>query len=198
MLDRLARRLLDPPLAAAGRRLAEAGIKADHLTWIGFAMGMAGCLALALQLYAAAFVLIAANRLLDGLDGAVARAGRATTDFGGYLDIVLDFLFYAAVPVAFAAGRPEVALVAALVVLSFVGTGTSFLAFAILAAKRSIPSGPKSFFYLGGLAEGTETALFLLAICVWPGQFVWLSLLFMALCWATLAGRVLAAARAFR
>lgn len=182
----------------AGRRLAEAGVKADHLTWIGFGAGMAACLALALQLYLPAFLLIVANRVLDGLDGAVARAGDGATDFGGYLDIVLDFLFYAAVPVAFAAGRPEAALVAALLVLSFVGTGTSFLAFAILAAKRRLSSGPKSFFYLGGLAEGTETALFLLAICVWPDRFFWLALLFMALCWATVAGRVLAAARAFR
>lgn len=198
MLDRLARRLVDPPLAVAGRRLAEAGVKADHLTWIGFGAGMAACLALALQLYLPAFLLIVANRVLDGLDGAVARAGGGATDFGGYLDIVLDFLFYAAVPVAFAAGRPEAALVAAFLVLSFVGTGASFLAFAILAAKRGLSSGPKSFFYLGGLAEGTETALFLLAICVWPDRFVWLSLLFMALCWATVAGRLMAAARAFR
>lgn len=197
MLDRLARRLVDPPLAVAGRRLAAAGVKADHLTWIGFGAGMAACLALALQFYLAALLLIAANRVLDGLDGPVARAGAGATDFGGYLDIVLDFLFYAAVPVAFAAGRPDAALVAALLVLSFVGTGASFLAFAILAAKRGLANGPRSFFYLGGLAEGTETALFLLAICVWPDRFAWIALLFMALCWATVAGRIVAAARAF-
>ena len=198
MLDRLARRLVDPPLVAAGRRLAKAGVKADHLTWLGFGAGMAACLALALQFYPAALLLIVVNRLLDGLDGPVARAGSGATDFGGYLDIVLDFLFYAAAPVAFAAGRPDAALVASLLVLSFVGTGTSFLAFAILATKRGLRNGPRSFFYLGGLAEGTETALFLLAICVWPERFAWIAVLFMALCWATVAGRVLAAARAFR
>ena len=82
-------------------------------------------------------VLIIANRVCDGLDGAVARSAGGT-DLGAYLDITLDFLFYSAVPFAFAVADPANAMAAAFLIFSFVGTGSSFLAFAIIAQKRGI------------------------------------------------------------
>ncbi|HEV7367590.1 CDP-alcohol phosphatidyltransferase family protein [Arenibaculum sp.] len=200
MLDARLRQIVDPPLVRAGAWLAGRGVGADAVTVAGFALGLGGAAALALQAYGAALVLIALNRLFDGLDGAVARRA-GPSDLGGYLDITLDFVFYGAIPLGFALGRPEDALAAAFLVFSFVGTGTSFLAYAAIAAKRGLTTelrGPKSLYYLGGLTEGTETIALFVAICLWPDAFAWLAWGFGALCWVTTATRVAAAVRAFR
>ena len=136
--------------------------------------------------------LIALNRIFDGLDGAVARH-QGITDLGGYLDIVIDFIFYALVPLGFAIGNPELALPAAVLICSFVGTGSSFLAFAILAQKSGISTeirGKKSIYYLGGLTEGFETILVLVLMCIWPEYFTIFAYIFAALCWITTATRI--------
>lgn len=200
MLDGPLRKLVDPPLDALGGRLAHRGVTADAITWSGFIVGCGACALLALQSYGWALALILLNRLADGLDGAVARH-RRPTDLGGYLDIVLDFLFYSGVVFFFAVGRPEEALPAAFLIFSFVGTGTSFLAFAVLAAKRGITTaarGSKSIYYLGGLTEGTETIALFVAICLFPGLFAWFAWGFGALCWLTTAVRIYQAAKTFR
>lgn len=194
------RKLIGPPLDAVGRRLARAGVSADAVTLTGFAIGLVAVPLLAAEYYAAALALILANRMFDGLDGAIARQ-QGPTDYGGFLDIVCDFIFYAAVVLGFALARPQANAVAAIfLVCGFVGTGTSFLAYAILAAKRGMSTelrGSKAFFHLGGLMEGTETIAFFVAMCVLPDDFVLLALVFGALCWVTTASRVLAARQTF-
>ena len=200
MLDAALRRLIDPPLDAAGRRLAAIGLGADAVTLGGFAVGLLAVPLIAWEHYAAGLVVLLANRLADGLDGAIARR-RGPTDFGGYLDIVCDFLIYAAVPFAFALARPENAVPAAFLVLSFVGTGSSFLAYAIIAAKHRVETtrrGAKAFYYLGGLTEGSETIALFVAVCLFPGAFPWLAWGFGALCWMTTLARIAAARRDFR
>lgn len=169
------------------------------VTVAGFAIGLGAVVALAHGLPLLALVLILVNRIADGLDGAVARI-HGPTDFGGYLDIVLDFLFYSAVVFGVALGRPEFAVWAAFLIFSFVGTGVSFLAFAIVAAKRRLTSearGKKSIFYLGGLAEGTETIVTFVLICLIPDAFPWIAGVFGAMCWVTTAFRINEARRAF-
>lgn len=195
MLDARLRRLIDPPLDRAGTVLARRGMRADTVTVAGFVLGIAAMLAVMAGAYGAGLALLALNRLADGLDGAVARHSRLT-DLGGFLDIVLDFIVYAGMVFAFAVADPERnALAAAFLLFAFMGTGSSFLAFAIMAAKRRISTdlrGRKSLYYLGGLTEGTETILFLTLACLLPERFVVLALLFGAMCWATTLGRVLA------
>jgi phosphatidylglycerophosphate synthase len=199
MLDAYMRRVIDPPLDRIGRRLARAGISANAVTVAGFVVGLLAIPLLAAQWYGPALATILVNRLADGLDGAVARH-TSLTDFGGYLDIVCDFIVYAGVAFGFALARPENAVPAAFLILSFVGTGTSFLAFAILAAKRALSSearGRKSLYYLGGLTEGTETIVALTAFCLFPGAFPTLAYIFGALCWLTTVARIAAARRSF-
>ena len=123
------------------------------------------------------------------------------SDLGGYLDIVLDFLFYSGVVFFFAVGRPEEALPAAFLIFSFVGTGASFLAFAAVAAKRGITTaarGEKSIYYLGGLTEGSETIALFVAICLFPQHFAWFAWTFGALCWLTTTVRITMAVETFR
>ena len=182
------------------RPTARLGISANNITWAGFLIGVGAWAMLALQSYGWALALILANRLADGLDGAVARH-RRITDLGGYLDIVLDFLFYSGVVFCFALGRPEEALPAAFLIFSFVGTGASFLAFAAVAAKRGITTtarGKKTIYYLGGLTEGSETIALCVVICLFPGYFAWCAWIFGALCWLTTAVRIYMAAETFK
>lgn len=196
MLDARLRRIIDPTLDRLAGHLASRGLSADQTTLTGFAVGMMAVLMIAIGQYGAGLGLILLNRLLDGLDGAIARHTRLT-DLGGFLDIALDFIFYASVPFAFALADPERnALPAAFLILSFVGTGTSFLAFAIMAAKRGLTSdlrGRKSLYYLGGLTEGTETLLAFALACLIPTWFPVIALVFGGLCWLTTATRFLVA-----
>jgi phosphatidylglycerophosphate synthase len=131
--------------------------------------------------------------LLDGLDGSVARLTQPT-DAGGFLDIALDFVFYAAIPLAFAVANPSAnALPAAALLASFIGTGSSFLAFAALAEKRGLTDtalSGKSIYFLGGLTEATETITVFAAMCVWPEYFEMLAFGFAGLCAITTGMRV--------
>ena len=170
-----------------------AGVSADALTWLGFAIGMAAAVAIALQAWWWGLALLLASRLLDGLDGSVARLTQPT-DAGGFLDIALDFLFYAAIPLGFAVANPaNNALPAAVLLASFIGTGSSFLAFAALAEKRGLTDTAlpgKSFYFLGGLTEATETITVFAAMCIWPEHFAVLACGFAALCAITTGMRV--------
>jgi phosphatidylglycerophosphate synthase len=170
------------PLAAW---LAGAGVRADTVTLVGFGLGVLAVPALALGLWWLALALFAANRLLDGLDGAIARLTRPT-DRGAFLDIALDFMIYALIPVGFALHDPAGnGLPAAILIAAFVGTGSSFLAFAIIAAKqgRTAAAFPaKGIHYLGGLTEGFETIAVFAAMCLFPAHFPVLAYGFAAAC----------------
>lgn len=192
MLDVLIHRRLQRPLEALARMVVPWKISADAVTLTGFCLGLCAIPCLAWHTYPAALVLILLNRFFDGLDGALARI-QGSTDFGGYLDIVCDFIFYAGVVWGMALARPEEARWATLLVFSFMGTATSFLAYAILAAKLQLEapkSLPKSFYYLGGLTEGTETILFLVLFCLFPTRFALLAMVFSVMCWITTGYRI--------
>lgn len=200
MFDAKLRPLIDPPLNAAGRMLAGIGVTANGLTFTGLAFGLAGAGAIAFGQIGWGLALIIANRVADGLDGAVARV-RGPTDLGGYFDIVADFAFYVSIPLGFGILAAANTLPAAVLVASFVLTGVSFLAFAVIAGKRgktTAAHGRKSFFYSTGLAEGTETIIVFIAMCVWPGGFAMLAYGYAALCVLTVVQRSAMAASVFR
>ena len=198
MLDRAANAALMPLLQICARGLVRAGVGADVVTLIGFGIGVAAAVAIAMQSYAVGLLLLLISRLADGLDGPVARLTRAT-DRGAFLDICLDFLFYASIPLAFAIADPAAnALPAAVLLAAFIGTGSSFLAFAVLAQKRAIASAQypnKGLYYLGGLAEATETLLCFALMCLWPDQFAWWAYGFAALCALTIGTRIIGGAK---
>ena len=200
MLDRAARRLIDPVLEQLAVAAHHRAITANQVTVAGFACGLAAIAAIALQSYALGLLLLLANRLADGVDGALARRTGAT-DLGGYLDIVLDFIVYSGAAFAFALAQPEHALAAAFLIFSFMGTGSSFLAFAIFAAKRKLDGEAatnKSFYYLGGITEGTETILLFVFVLLFPGWFPAAAYVYGTLCWLTTIGRIGAAVQRLR
>lgn len=193
MLDRLAMTALEPGLRRAARLLVRAGVGADAVTWVGFAIGMAAALAITQQQFGWGLTLLLASRLADGLDGAVARL-TAPTDRGAFLDIALDFIFYASIPLAFAIADPSVnALPAALLLAAFVGTASGFLAFAVMAERRQLGNADfpaKGLYYLGGLTEATETIACFALMCLWPQHFAWWAYGFATLCGVTIATRL--------
>jgi phosphatidylglycerophosphate synthase len=195
MLDSRVRRLIDKPLNLIGVQLDIIGITANSMTVFGFFCGIFSILSIANDNLSYGLFFLCLNRLADGLDGAVARASKLS-DFGGFLDIVSDFIIYSGVIFAFAFRDPSQALYSTFLIFSFIGPIASFLAYAIIAAKKDINTekrGKKSFYYLGGICEGTETAFILILICLVPSIFAEVCIVYGILCWITTAGRVYAA-----
>jgi phosphatidylglycerophosphate synthase len=194
MFDKSIQSILKPAFTSAARVAIKAGLSANAVSVIGFAIGIAAAVAIAMQLYALGAILILLSRIFDGIDGTVARLTQ-TTDQGGFLDISLDFLFYAAIPLAFACANPTVnALPAATLLAAFIGTGSTFLAFAAFAEKRGMHSSnlpDKSFYFFGGLTV-------FVVMCVWPAYFAVLAYGFAALCCITIATRIYWGYQAFK
>jgi phosphatidylglycerophosphate synthase len=200
MLDGWVRIKIDPLLDRAARRVAAAGISANAVTLAACVVGLAAGAAIAAQWYWVGLVLMLASRIGDGLDGAVAKiAGK--TDLGGYLDIVLDFLFYGAIPMGFVLADPSAnATAGAVLLFSFYVNGASFLAYAAIAEKRKLATevrGPKSLFFTTGLAEASETIVVFCAFCLAPQWFAGIAYGFATLTFYTALSRIVLAVRTF-
>ena len=203
MLDSTLRPIIDPPLQKFAALFKGGFITGNHITLIGFLFGLTACAAAFVQFYIIAFILTILNRFCDGLDGAVARARGEQSDFGGYLDILLDFIIYAGFPLSFALGLDTLSALqaCAFILFSFICSGVSFLAYAIIAGARKMQTtaqGQKSFFYAKGLMEGTETILFLLLLCLIPQHFIILCCVFGTLCILTGLARIHMAYHVFK
>ncbi|MDQ3628530.1 MAG: CDP-alcohol phosphatidyltransferase family protein [Actinomycetota bacterium] len=179
MLDARARRLLDPPLARAAVLVDRPAVTPNRLTLLGLLSGLASAATAAGQLWWWALGLWLFSRLMDGLDGPLARHRRTADDggseSGGFLDVTADFVVYGAgvtgVAIGATSGYGASWLPFLLVLLAYYVNGTAFLAFSSIAERtgRQRDDG-RSLSFLGGLAEGTET----IVVHAWwlavPGQ----------------------------
>lgn len=194
MLDKYITPVIKPVLTPVVKFLAARGVTADQLTLAGFAIGLLALPLLAFELWYLALATIIINRIFDGLDGALARYNEQSSSAGGFLDITLDFLFYAAIPLGFILANPEQnAIAGAILLATFIGTGSSFLAFAIAAEKFKLEKPQfkyKSFYYLNGLTEGTETIALFIAFCIWPEHFAIMASVFAFACAITIVTRI--------
>ncbi len=209
MLDRPVRALLERPVNALAAALDRPGITPDGLTVAGLVLGLASAVAAALQLWALALVLWLVSRVIDGLDGALARRrradGRVTGDSeaGGFLDITADFVVYGATVLGVALGATAAFDAPwqpfAAVLLAYYVNGAALLAFSSIAERtgRRIDDG-RSLSFLGRIAEGTETIVvhsLWLIVPFWAWQ--------LAVVWAVFVGisavqRMVAGYRALR
>jgi len=194
LFDARLRKLIDPPLNRIASLVVRSGVGANAITLAGAALVIPLFYALLAQNWLLALALLLANRVLDGLDGAVARL-RGPTAWGGYLDSLCDYLFYIAVPLGFAFAAPANELSALILTASFILTVVSFLALAAIMAGRDLGHGVKAFTYSSGLMEGGETIAFFVAMCLFPALFPQLALLFAALCGVTVLQRLWQARR---
>lgn len=192
MFDIALQKFLKPAVHIIGKILAQRGISANMITGFGVLLVIPAAIAITHQIWALGLIFILLNRIVDGLDGAVAQIN-GPTRFGGYLDSLADFFFYAAIPMAFAFADPANAPWAALLLGSFMVTGVSFLAFAAIGADVKAPDagrGQKSFLYTVGLMEGTETIITFTLMCFFPAHFAWIAIAASLLCAATIAQRI--------
>lgn len=200
MLDGAVRKIIDPPLVAIGRRVSALGISADTVTIVGCIIGLAAAFAIWQHAYWTGLVLLLISRFCDGLDGAIAKATEST-DFGGYLDIVLDFVFYGAIPLGFILADPMAnGIAGAVLIFSFYVNGSTFLAYAIMAERYDMHStvrGEKSLYFTTGLAEGTETIAVLSIFCLFPSAFPVIAYIYAAVCFYTALSRIILAGRVF-
>lgn len=198
MLDTYVRPLVASPLQNITASVSKSGLSANQLTIIGFVLGMVACLLVAMEHYFAGLLFVLLNRVFDGLDGAVARLS-APTDFGRYLDTVLNTVFHSAFVFFFALGASEYDNngAALFLILAYIAIVASALAYDSIAATRPAVEAP-SVFHPASLVGGTETLIFMILCCLLPQLFSAFALLFAILCWVTVGGRFLLATKNFR
>ena len=163
----------------AGTKLGKIGIKANAVSWVGFGIGLFAVNFLAMEMYGWALVAILLNRFCDGLDGAIARATKVTT-FGVFLDATLDYIFYGAVIWGFALGNSDNAGAASFLMFGFTAAACAMLAYSVVAYKINSKQElnlDNSPFYLGGIAQGSETLVVLILLCLMPKWFVPLAII---------------------
>lgn len=194
MLDAKVTPYIKPLLRPIVVELAKRAITPNHVTLAGFIVGLMAVPLIILNWWLGALGFIILNRVCDGIDGELARYQKSSSSAGGYLDICLDFLFYASIPLAFGIANPsEWGIPAVVLLATFIGTGSSFLAFAVAAEKYNIERpqfANKSFYYMQGLTEGTETIAVFLAFCIWPNYFPIMAYCFAAACFVTIVTRI--------
>ena len=174
MFDASIRQRLDQPLDRLAAVVADRGVGANTLTAIGFGVGVGACGVVVAGQWWLALGLWLINRLLDGLDGSVARRVGATR-LGGFLDIIADFAIYGGMVVAIGWHVPDARLAALFVFLGYYLNGAAFLAWSSLVAERALSDegtehagDERSLHFPAGLAEGTETIVAMSVILVLP------------------------------
>ena len=165
-----------------------------HLSLISLGMGVASAIALAGQAYGLGFILWFLNRLFDGLDGTLARSQGQKSDFGGYLDILIDFVVYALIPIGLVLGQPSEAawLSLAMMLGVFYVNAASWMYLAAILEKRQYSQTGQmtSVTMPAGLIGGTETIILYTFFMLFPSFFIPLFYLMTFLVVITIAQRI--------
>ena len=189
MLDHTLRAYKDDLLRPAATLMGH--ISPNAITVVALVLGLGAAGAAAAQAYWLALGLWLLNRLFDGLDGTVARTRGQQSDFGGYLDILLDFVVYAALPIAlyWSNQNSANALALAFLLASFYVNSASWMYLSALLEKRAAGAAVHgeltSVTMPDGLIGGVETILFFCIFLIFPGALPWL---FTTMAIAVLAG----------
>lgn len=184
MLDKELRKLKDAALIPVARLIGQR-IHPIVITIFGFLVGAAAVVFLYYGHFLTALWLWAANRILDGLDGLVARYADKKTDLGGFLDIVADFFIYAAIPLSFAAGAggAEYYRIAAILLGAFYVNASIWMSVSALLEKHNCAdeSRQTSMQMPRGVVEGFETIIFYTLMFLFPSYFILIAVIMSAM-----------------
>jgi phosphatidylglycerophosphate synthase len=177
-----------------------ARIHPTTITLAAFAMGLFTVASIVLHLYHLTWIFWLLNRVLDGLDGEVARRYGKQTAFGGYIDILCDMTIYALVPLALVFANPSLVgwLNVGLLLATFYVNAASWMFLSAILEKRGLLSQRTSIAMPTGIVEGTETIIFYFAFLLFPSAFVGLSIAMTVLVIMTIAQRIVWAYRNLR
>jgi phosphatidylglycerophosphate synthase len=182
VIDRMLRHRKDLALAPIAR-ITPRRVHPSAVTAAALVPGLGAALAAAADEPGLAVGLWLLNRLLDGLDGALARQKDRQSDLGAYADILLDVIVYAAIPLGIATGQDSrAAWVAAGVLLaSFYVNVISWSYLSALLERRGSGASARGEMTAvtmpGGLVEGAETVVLLaiaLAVPAWSVAVMWI------------------------
>jgi len=205
MFDQKIRSQVDPWLEKIAVKLHEKEISPNTVTFIGGMIAVYCFVALALGAYALALIFLIANRIADGLDGVLAHyidrqsmqkktKKKGATELGSFLDIVFDMVFYGGFVFFFALGRPDIGDAATFLLFGFLATSASFLAYALIIEKCGNAQKPRSknkgFYYATNMMEGAETIGFFILMCLFPGYFNIIAVIFGVFCLASAGLRI--------
>ncbi len=192
MLDEELRKGAKPLYETPARVLAGRGVTGDALTGIGLGVGVLCLGAISFGLNAAALVLWLLNRLLDGLDGEVARLRGETSEFGAFFDIVADFFVYGGFLVALAIQHPGSRLALVVLFLAYYLNGTAFLALSgILEKLKRERLTERGLHFRRSLTQGFETIVAGILFLVFPGHVSPIAWVFAAMVFVSVAQRML-------
>ena len=199
MLDKYLNELFFPTLNTICIKLRHFGIRANWITFLGLVFAFLLLLALSFGYFYLCIFFVLMNRICDGLDGCLARL-EGPSNFGGFIDIVFDFVFYSFVPLGFAIYAESNYFACVVLLTAFYINGGTFLGFASIASKncKSIDFGKKSIYYSDGLIEGTETVIFFSLFCLFPDYFNLIAYIFAGLTLITAGNRIRLAADLFK
>ena len=136
------------------------------ITLTALAIGLAAAFAASQAAWSLAVSLWLGNRILDGLDGTLARVQKRQSDLGGYLDIVLDFTVYAAIPIGIAVALETRAtwLVTSVLLATWFVNAASWMYLAAVLERRGAGATSRGELTTvtmpRGLVAGTETVVF--------------------------------------
>lgn len=197
MLDAALRPKVAPVFERMADGAARMGFTPNSLTGLGLLIGVGACVAVAFEQWWVGVGLWLLNRLVDGLDGPLARR-TSPTELGGFFDIVADMAIYGGIIVAIGIALPDARVACLAVFLTYYLAGTTFLAFSSLATKLQVEGDERSLRFPAGIAEGTETIIATTVILAWSTQAVPLLWVWAALVAITVLQRIAAVARLLR
>ncbi len=206
MFDTALRRAYSPATDKVARVLHHHRVRAVQATAAGFVLGVAAAASAAAGWWWPALGLWLMSRVVDGLDGAIARLEGPTRQ-GGFLDLVADFTVYAAFVAGVAVQIPSARLAAVVLLCTYYVSGAAFLAWSAAAAEQAVsrphPGGlaledNRSLRFVGGLAEGAETVAVYCLVCLLPRHAAAILWAFAALVAVTAVQRIVFAAADLR
>ncbi len=192
MFDTPLRRFKDQvgtPLAQRMSRISPIFISISALI-----VGLLATYAAFQQHYLFAFALWILNRILDGLDGLIARLHNGQSDFGGYVDILTDFVIYAALPIGLVAGAAsnEHYLALAFLLASFYVNSASWMYLSAILEKHAAhsPDTQTTIVMPAGIIGGFETIIAYGIFLLFPAHITLLFSIFAALVFITIIQRL--------
>lgn len=168
----------------------------NAVTFFSLLMGLVAIFAAWRGYFLVALIFWLLNRIMDGLDGTMAREHHKQSDLGGYLDILCDFVVYAFLPVAIVLNMPTTGNFVALAVLLgiyYINTASWMYLSAILEKRRAgatVRGEMTAVTMPGGVIEGTETIIFYCLFLIFPILMSWLFAIFSGLVLITIAQRL--------
>jgi phosphatidylglycerophosphate synthase len=160
VLDATLRKIKDRALNPIVRQVT--GVSPLVLTFLSLASCVAAAVAAWRHAVVVSVVLWLVGRLLDGLDGPVARLRGVASELGGYLDLMADVIGYAVVPIGVAAAQQSVHIWmwCAVLLASFYVNTMSWTLLSALAERHEqhrVAEVGTTFRMPTALVEGAET-----------------------------------------